>query len=55
MLNMILYSYSPIRVDYWQDKEIKLVQQMIMARVCHQVSHYIGHCVRTDPLSGMDT
>jgi hypothetical protein len=47
--------HSPIRVHHWQNKEIKLFQQLAVARICYQVSQYKCHRGRTDPLSGMDT
>ena len=53
--NTNILLHSPIRVHHWQDIEIKLFQQLTVARVCYQVSHYKCHCCRTDPLSGMDT
>ena len=56
MLNIThTLAHSPIRVHHWQDEEIKLIQQLAVARVCYQVPHYKCHRGRADPLPGMDT
>ena len=44
----------PIRVDHGQNEEIKLVQQLTVARVSHQLSQYKCHRGWADPFSGMD-
>ena len=47
--------HSPIRVYHWENKEIKLVQQVLMLFVCHKISQNESESCWTNPLPGMDT
>ena len=47
--------HLPIRIHHRQDEEVHLIQQLIVARICHQLLYHKCHSRRTYPFSCMNT
>ena len=45
----------PIRISYWEDEEVKHVQERAVLRVGDEAVHHEGHRRRADPLSSVNT
>ena len=45
----------PIRISYWEDEEVKHIQERAILRVCNEAVHHEGHRGRADPLSSVNT
>ena len=45
----------PIRISYWEDEEVKHVEERAVLRVGDEAVHHERHGSRADPLSGVNT
>ena len=45
----------PIRISYWEDEEVKHVQERAVLRVGDEAVHHERHGSRADPLSSVNT